>query len=486
MKDVTGMTDIVVEVAGVKQGIGRMSNWKAPGPDMVRGFWFKKLTSLHLVLTNALKKCVELGEVPEWMVKGRTVLFQKDPEKGTDVQNYRPIACLPLMWKLLTGIFADKIYNHLHTNNLLVEEQKGCKKKSRGTKDQLLIDREVLKEAKRKKRFLSMAWIDYRKAYDMLPHSWILETLALIKVAKNIEGLLKRSMANWKTVLTANGKTLGEVDIRRGIFQGDTLSPLLFVVAMIPLTLLLRKEKMGYRFGEAKRKINHLLFMDDLKLFGGNLQEVERLCDVVHKFSRDIGMEFGMKKCAALEMRKGVKVKCEGIELPNGEVMQEVEDDGYRYLGVLEGAGLMNKNMKEIVQLEYLRRVKLVAKSRLYARSLISAINVWAVSVVRYTAGVLDWKEKELQALDVKTRKILTRNGVFHMRSSVDRLYMKRQIGGRGLISVEECVRKEELGLCEYVKASDEWMLKVVADGMLESDPRRILRREWRMINGRG
>ena len=109
MKDVTGMTDIVVEVAGVKQGIGRMSNWKAPGPDMVRGFWFKKLTSLHLVLTNALKKCVELGEVPEWMVKGRTVLFQKDPEKGTDVQNYRPIACLPLMWKLLTGIFADKI-----------------------------------------------------------------------------------------------------------------------------------------------------------------------------------------------------------------------------------------------------------------------------------------------------------------------------------------------------------------------------------------
>ena len=136
----------------------------------------------------------------------------------------------------------------------------------------------------------------------MLPHSWILETLAMIKVAKNIEGLLKRSMANWKTVLTANGKTLGEVDIRRGIFQGDTLSPLLFVVAMIPLTLLLRKEKMGYRFGEAKRKINHLLFMDDLKLFGGNLQEVERLCDVVHKFSRDNGMEFGMKKCAALEM----------------------------------------------------------------------------------------------------------------------------------------------------------------------------------------
>ena len=141
----------------------------------------------------------------------------------------------------------------------------------------MLIDREVLKEVRRKKRFLSMAWIDYKKAYDMVPHSWILETLGMIKVAKNIEGLLKGSMADWKTVLTSNGQTLGEVDIRRGIFQGDTLSPLLFVVAMIPLTLLLRKEKMGYSFGETGQKINHLLFMDDLKLYGRNWEEVKKL-----------------------------------------------------------------------------------------------------------------------------------------------------------------------------------------------------------------
>ena len=489
-KDLQGierMTDIVVDIEGVKKGIRRMSNWKAPGPDMVRGFWFKKFGSLHTVLTSALRECVEQGGVPEWMVKGRTVLFQKDPAKGTDVQNYRPIACLPLMWKLLTGIFADKIYDHLQANNLLVDEQKGCRRQSRGTKDQLLIDREVLREAKRKKRFLSMAWIDYRKAYDMLPHSWILETLGMIKVAKNIQGLLERSMADWKTVLTANSKILGEVDIRRGIFQGDTLSPLLFVVAMIPLTLMLRKQEMGYQFGEAKQKINHLLFMDDLKLFGANLKEVERLCEAVQNFSRDIGMEFGMKKCAVLEMQRGVRVSCEGIELPDGEVMQEVEEEGYKYLGVLEGDGLMTKKMKKIVQNEYLRRVKQVARSKLYARSLISSINVWAVSVVRYTAGILEWKEKELQALDVKTRKILTTNGAFHRKSSVDRLYLKRQDGGRGLMSVEECVKKEELGLCEYVKASDEWMLKVVAEGMEEAEPKndfekRVVQERWQRL----
>ena len=111
------------------------------------------------------------------MTKGRTVLIQKDSAKGTVASNYRPITCLPLMWKLLTGIFADKIYDHLKDNNLLPEEQKGCRKKSRGTKDQLLIDKSVLREARIKKRCLAMGWIDYRKAYDLVPHSWILEML---------------------------------------------------------------------------------------------------------------------------------------------------------------------------------------------------------------------------------------------------------------------------------------------------------------------
>ena len=470
MKHVEAMDNVVVDIEGVKKGIGRMNNWRAPGPEMVRGFWFKKLTSLHVVLTDALKECVERGEVPEWMVKGRTVLLQKDPVKGRIASNYRPIACLPLMWKLLTGIFAEKIYDHLHTNSLLPDEQKGCRKQSRGTKDQLLIDREVLREARRKKRHLSMGWIDYRKAYDMLPHSWILETLGLIKVAKNIEDLLTKSMVDWKTVLTSGGERLGEVGIRRGIFQGDTLSPLLFVVAMIPLTLLLRKEVMGYRFGAAGKKINHLLFMDDLKLYGSTMEEVEKLCSVVHKFSSDIGMEFGMDKCAVLEMKAGVQVRCDGMELPDGKVMQEVEDGGYKYLGVLEGACMMTVEMKEKVSKEYVRRVKLVAGSGLNGGNMMSAVNAWAVSVVRYTAGVLDWTQKELDTLDKKTRKILTMNGAFHMASSVDRLYMKRKDGGRGLISVEECVRAEERGLCEYVLASEEWMLMVVATGMVESE----------------
>ena len=106
---------------------------------------------------------------------------------------------------MLTGIFAVGIYDHLKDNNLLRDEQKGYRKLSRGTKDQLLIDKAILKEAKKREKRIAMAWVEYKKAYDMVPHSWLLEVTDMLGVAGNVRGLLEGSMGKWKTELTAGG-----------------------------------------------------------------------------------------------------------------------------------------------------------------------------------------------------------------------------------------------------------------------------------------
>ena len=79
-----------------------------------------------------------------------------------------------MMYKLLTGIVAEDLYSHIEDQQLFPDEQKGCKKRSRGTKDQLIIDKTVLKDCRNRKTNLAMAWIDYKKAYDMVSHSWIM------------------------------------------------------------------------------------------------------------------------------------------------------------------------------------------------------------------------------------------------------------------------------------------------------------------------
>ena len=82
----------------------------------------------------------------------------------------------------------------------------------------------------------------------------------------------------------------------------------MFVLALIPLSLILKKVK-AYEFSESKEKTNHLLFMGDLKLHSRSEKGLDRLVQTVRVFSEDIGIEFGIEKCAMLVMEKGKIVK---------------------------------------------------------------------------------------------------------------------------------------------------------------------------------
>ena len=297
-------------------------------------------------------------DLPEWMTHDRTMLCQKDQRKGNTADNYRPIICFPLMWKLLTGVIAEEMYNYL-----LLGEQKGCKRGNRGTKDQLLIDKTVLKDCKKRHTNLSMAWIDYRKAYDLVPHSWVIECMEMFGIAENLRTFLQKIMQQWRLSLTANGEDLGEVNVKRRIFQGDSQSPLLFVLSMVPFSLILKKVNACYKWGKKEYELNHLLFMDDLKLYAKSEEQTNTLVRTVYVFSTDIGMEFGIKKCGILTMKRGKIVKSEWIKLQDGEVMKQVGQKGYTYLGIIELDKIKETEMKEEITKEYKRRQRMILKS---------------------------------------------------------------------------------------------------------------------------
>ena len=197
---------------------------------------------------------------------------------------------------MLTGIIAEEMYKHIVMKKLIPSEQKGCRKESRGTKDQLLIDRMILRNCNCRQSSLAMAWIDYQKANDIIAHSWIVRCLDIFETADNIKNLITNSMMNWETELTSGKVSLGKVKIRRGIFQGDSLSPLLFALAVVPLSFMLRKVKAGYDLEGNKGCVNHLLFMDDLKLYGKNERQLDTLVNSVKIFSEDIQVQFGVNK----------------------------------------------------------------------------------------------------------------------------------------------------------------------------------------------
>ena len=206
--------NVVISEEKVKKLCSKMPNWKAPGYDGVQGVWIKRLDKMHGRIATQLNEILEgTKEIPSWMTYGRTALCQKHIAKGNSVENFRPITCLPLMWKLLTGNVSEDIYCFMENENLFPEEQKGCRRKSRGTKDQLLIDKAVLKDCRKRRTNLAMAWIDYREAHDFVSHSWILECLDMFGIAENIRKFLENSMKNWKLRLHSDGLDLCEIDV---------------------------------------------------------------------------------------------------------------------------------------------------------------------------------------------------------------------------------------------------------------------------------
>ena len=129
--------------------------------------------------------------------------------------------------------------------------------------------------------------------------------------------------------------------------------------------------------------------------------------------------------------------------------------------------------MKIKVTAEYKRGLKLILKSKLNGKNKIQAINTWAVTLLRYGAGIINWNVDELQKVDKTTRETLTMYRTLYPNSDIDWLYLKWKHGGKGLISIEMCVRLEENNLDLHVRGSDEMLLKSI---------KKLLLSKWKIL----
>ena len=145
--------------------------------------------------------------------------------------------------------------------------------------------------------------------------------------------------------------------------------------------------------------------------------------------------------------------------------MRELEHgEMYTYLGQDESISYNGPLNKERVKKEYKRRVRKIWSSDLYSNNKITAHNTFAIPVITPTIGIINWTKQEIRNLDIATRRILTYTGSLHKRSDVDRLYVPRKQGGRGLTSVQDTYITRTIALGNHLKKnsnSNELLKKV-------------------------
>ena len=179
------------------------------------------------------------------------------------------------------------------------------------------------------------------------------------------------------------------INIKRGIFQGDSLSPLLFCIPLIPLSLELNS--LGYVYKIRTERITHLFFMDDLKLYAKDGCELEGLLRIVKGFSDDIDTELGLSKCSKATFKKGKLKKSDHVRLDEETMIKDLEQEKvYKYLGVDESSGIQHTAMKQKLKKEVVRRTRLILKTELNSKNRITAINMLAIPVITYSFNIMD------------------------------------------------------------------------------------------------
>ena len=196
-------------------------------------------------------------------------------------------------------------------------------------------------------------------------------------------------------------------------------------------------------------------------------------------------------KCAKATFSKGKLTTWQDVQLDINTTIKDLEPgEAYKYLGMDEGDGIQHSKMKEKIRKECLKRIRSIMKTELNAKNIIIAINTLALPIVTYSFNIINWNLNEIKRLDAKIRKQLTINRMHHPKADVDRLYIPRQKGGRGLIqlelsyktstielsyktstielsyktsTIELSYKTSTIELDKYLKKTNDWMLKLVS-----------------------
>ncbi len=322
----------------------------------------------------------------------------------------------------------------------------------------------LAKEAKLYEQDLSVAWIDFRKAFDVVPHMWIAACLEMVQAPEIVRRGLAKVMVKWATNLEirCNGSVVRTkpvqwlVRFRRGLYQGDSLSPLLFSLVVSPLSSLLRK-KVGFNSRFHASPITNVMFMDDLKVYESRQEDLASTLADVERVAAAVGMTLGVRKCAVAHLKKG-KLRCDasGVVVSAGIIREIDSSTPYRYLGVEQVFRAHSGLTRARVRQEYLKRVALVWSSPLSISEKVAAHNGWAVVVVRFYMPLIEWYRRDLVELDVRTRAILSANQAHNPAASSARVHLHRDMGGRGLAALTFVWEVEVMGAALYLTRAED------------------------------
>lgn len=306
---------IIITEDKIVKAIGRLKANKAAGPDNIHPKFLKETADQIKVPLRIIFEKSMTGNrlVKSWKHANVTPIFKKGNKK--DPGNYRPISITSLVGKLLQRIIRDVIVDHLDTNNLVSTEQHGFRS-GKSCTTQLLEAIDDWTEAIDQNKQVDVIYLDYKKAFDKVPHKRLLHKIKGYGIDGDILGWITDFLTDMEQEVVINGCESHTCRVTSGVPQGSVLGPVLFLIYI----------------NDLPEVIHNLtkMFADDTKIYravntddqGQNLQEdLHRL----NNWTRTWMMELNSDKCKHLKLYQGTEKCNTSYSIVNQGIVHELQ-----------------------------------------------------------------------------------------------------------------------------------------------------------------
>ena len=406
----------------------------APGFDKVEYAHLKRIDPSAKILTPMFNRCLQAQDVPMIWKQAVTVLIYKKGD-ASDISNFRPIALMSCIYKLLMGIIAKRLTRWSIDEGILSPEQK-CARPNEGCYEHTFILKSLVGQARRNKKKLSVAWLDIRNAFGSVPHATILNTLRHIGVPAELTSLIMNAYSGAATIFKTPSGDTGAIPIRAGVKQGCPLSPILFNLC---IELILRRVKAAaakfksgncVHYGSA---LSCLAYADDLVIVARSKVALQQLLDAASEAAHIVGFQFRPDKCASLTLtstkQRATFVTTEDFTIQGNHIPALAQEESYRYLSVPIGLIHNIDDLPSIVP-QLIKHIELIGASLLAPWQKVDALRTFVQPCVSY---VLRAGNPEMQSLDLyKSTLVRTLRDVCNLpnRATASYFFSHKRCGG--------------------------------------------------------
>ena len=345
----------VITEKELQEAIVHLKNFTAAGddgipPELFEAIWQNK--TIRPLILKCYNSCLQSKSIPNKWKMANIFLIPKK-ENPINLDFFRPISLLNAQHKIFTQILTRRLSKFMESNKFLSPSQQGSRKKC-STFNHINSLINIFRDRKESgkdgnKKDICVTFLDIRKAFDSIEFSVIKQTLIYYDIPLPfIDMLMNIYKDNKAKVLTPFGIT-EEINIQRGVRQGDVLSPLLFIMVLNPLLEMVIEKNLGYNMvgiDGINEVISILAYVDDMVLLTSNRQQMLDILGLVKKFLDTYGIQINYSKTKYSSTYKNDT----DILLNNNTIKYISPNTSYRYLGILINLNLSwQKDQKKAV-----------------------------------------------------------------------------------------------------------------------------------------